>query len=101
MMPKRLLKRSLKLEALWAGITGTRRLGAMPCSASSVFSPELLSRATMPAAECDKFRDEAKMVVLRDPLTDARAVCYQHPDGRVLLDAIRLPQNSKLSQPDL
>lgn len=33
MMPKRLLKRSFRLEALWAGITGTRRLEAMPCSA--------------------------------------------------------------------
>lgn len=36
MMPKRLLKRSLKLEALWAGTTGTRRLGAMPCSSVTV-----------------------------------------------------------------
>lgn len=26
---------------------------------------------------------------------NAKVICYQHPDGRVLLDAIRLPTNQK------
>lgn len=31
------------------------------------------------------------MEIVRDEATDARVVCYLHPDGRILIDAARLP----------
>ena len=34
------------------------------------------------------------MSVLRDEETDARVVCYLHPDGRILIDAVRLPEGN-------
>ena len=59
-----------------------------------MFDPDILSRAVMDDETAEKFRRESKQVILRDPITEARVVCYRHPDGRVLLDAIRLPENA-------
>jgi hypothetical protein len=58
---------------------------------NAMFDPDILSRAVMDDETAEKFRRESKQVILRDPITEARVVCYRHPDGRVLVDAIRLP----------
>lgn len=47
----------------------------------------------------EKFRRESKQTLLRDPETQAVVECYRHPDGRVLIAAIRLPENSTSTKP--
>lgn len=37
-------------------------------------------------------KTEASQRIIVDPETDARVVCYVHTDGRVLIDAVRIPQ---------
>jgi hypothetical protein len=66
---------------------------ATACSPRPVFDRDLLTRSILNEKAAEIFRAESKQVILRDPETDARVVCYQHPDGRVLLDAVRLPEN--------
>lgn len=67
---------------------------ATDCSPRPVFDRDLLTRSILNEKAAEIFRAESKQVILRDPETDARVVCYQHPDGRVLLDAVRLPENA-------
>lgn len=54
------------------------------------FNQRLLSRATMSEPDAAAFREQAQQRVLLDEETGARVVCYVHPDGRILMDAIRL-----------
>jgi hypothetical protein len=58
-----------------------------------VFDGDLLTRSRLNEKAAEKFRSESKQVILRDSESDAMVICYQHPDGRVLLDAVRFPEN--------
>lgn len=42
-----------------------------------------------------RFRLEASMGIVRDEETDIRVVCYVHPDGRILIDAVRLQNDQE------
>lgn len=67
-------------------------------SGASLFDRRLLARCLMSKKDAKRFRLEARMDIVRDEVTDARVVCYIHPDGRILIDAVRLP-NAKVSLP--
>lgn len=58
---------------------------------SALFDPVLLHRCRMSEADAAQFRDEARQSIHLDEETQARVVCYVHPDGRVLIDAVRIP----------
>ena len=74
-------------------------LDAADCSASSLFDVDMLKRAIMDDDAAEKFRRESKQTLLRDPETQAVVECYRHPDGRVLIASIRLPQNAPVLSP--
>jgi hypothetical protein len=59
-----------------------------------VFDLDILTRSVLNEKAAEILRAESKQVILRDDITDARVVCYQHPDGRVLFDAVLLPENA-------
>lgn len=63
-------------------------------SGAPLFDPRLLARCLMSKEDAAKFRQEARMDIVRDEETEARVVCYIHPDGRILIDAVRLPNTT-------
>lgn len=67
--------------------------GSPSCSPRPVFDRDILTRSILNEKAAEIFRAESTQVILRDEITDARVVCYRHPDGRVLLDAVRMPEN--------
>lgn len=54
------------------------------------FEPRLLTRCLMSEKDAESFRQKSQMHIVRDEATDARVVCYIHPDGRFLIDAVHL-----------
>jgi hypothetical protein len=46
----------------------------------------------MTAEEITQFRRASVVRVVVDPVTKERVICHVHPDGRVLVDAVRLPK---------
>jgi hypothetical protein len=66
------------------------------CSPSSFFPVDMLKRAIMADDAAEKFRRESKQTLLRDPETQAVVEYYQHPDGRVLIASIRIPENAEV-----
>ena len=63
-------------------------------SGSRFFPVELINRCLLPEDEATTFREESRMEILRDPDTESRIVFFVHPDGRILMDAIRQPANN-------
>ena len=57
----------------------------------TLFDPVLLDRCVMSLAEVIRFREEARMCVRKDDESGVHVVAYVHPDGRVLIDAVRPP----------
>ena len=63
-----------------------------PATGSASFlDPVLLDRCRLSDEDAKQFRNEARLCCRRDEATGAIIVCYVHPDGRILIDAIRLP----------
>lgn len=65
-----------------------------PCrkqeASGALFDSRLLSRALLSNKAAARFRDESRQAIRIDQETDARVVCYIHPDGRILIDAVRI-----------
>ena len=59
---------------------------------NQMFNTEILSLAIICDTDAEKFRNESTQVILRDPETEARVVCYRHLDGRILVDKIHLAE---------
>lgn len=58
---------------------------------TDLFDYRLLDRYILSDAEASTFRAEAKKCVRYDEATGTKIVCYLHPDGRVFIDSIILP----------
>ena len=58
---------------------------------TAMFDRTLLDRCIMSDEAAARFRAEARLCVRKAPDTGARVVAYVHPDGRVLIDAVRIP----------
>lgn len=62
----------------------------MPEPRNAFIERSVLARAEMSPEDAEAFRREATMGTMRDCQTAASVVYYIHPDGRVLIDAIRV-----------
>lgn len=58
----------------------------------ALFSPTFIKMATgFGEEEVEKFKGESKKHVLRDTDTGGVVVCYQRPNGHILIDEINIP----------
>lgn len=73
----------------WPKINNAKEMTRSP---RPIFDRDILTRSIFNEKSAEIFRSKSKQIVLRDHETDARVVCYLHPDGRLLLDAVRLPK---------
>lgn len=60
-----------------------------------LFSSALMSRCLMPPWEAAEFKIHAERHVFIDRGNGAKVICYQHHDGRILVDEIILPKKAK------
>lgn len=57
-----------------------------------LFDAGLIARAVLSDADAAKFRAESRQSIITDEETQARVVFYVHPNGAILMDAVRLHQ---------
>ena len=56
-----------------------------------LFDPRLIAQCVLTDRERRKFMLRSRQRIFRDQETGARVVCEVHEDGRILIDAVRLP----------
>ncbi len=61
-----------------------------PHGSNLFFQSNLLDRCRLTDEEAKRFKDQANQECQRDESTGAVVVCYVHPDGRILIDAVRV-----------
>jgi hypothetical protein len=58
---------------------------------SAMFSSAMLARCVLTEAQRKSFIQQSAMSIVNDEETGAQVVAYRHPNGKVLIDEIRLP----------